>query len=166
MADDLATYEAKTLMKLGERQLRVDVKVNLFIAQTLKKKKLTAAQRVRIAGQFVLDKTRVNLSRPVRKIRRSSRAADGSKTSRVSVDPNSRSKPGEFPRADTTRLMKDVFHVHDANETNPVSRIGTTLKYGLLLEVAMNRSFLRRTLNEMRSQILLILQGGNVGGVS
>jgi hypothetical protein len=59
--------------------------------------------------------------------------------------------------------MKDIFHVHDPSV--PVSRIGTTLKYGLLLEVKLNRSFLRRTLMEMRAQVLLILQGGNVSGV-
>jgi hypothetical protein len=165
--DDLATYEAKTLLKLGERQARVDIKVRLFITQTLKKRKLNAAQRVRIAGQFVLDKIKTNLSRPVRKIKRIGKSADGTRTTRTTVDPKSRSKPGEFPRADTTRLMKDIFHIHDANEANPSSKLGTTLKYGLLLEVTMDRSFLRRTLNEMRSQILLILKGGgDVGGVS
>ena len=161
MAQSLAAFEAGTLLKHTARQLRVDVKIKLFIENTLKKKALTVAQRVRIAGQFLHDKVKVNLSRPVRKI--TSRV-----TKRVTVDRNSRSKPGEFPRADTTRLMKDVFHVHDNdNPLHPSSKIGTTLKYGLLLEVAMNRSFLRRTLNELRSRILQILQGGgSVGGVS
>ena len=160
MAQSLAAFEAGTLARHSAKQLRVDVKVNLFIKETLKKKALTVAQRVRIAGQFVHDKVKVNLSRPVRKIK-------GRISKRTVVDPNSRSKPGEYPRADTTRLMKDVFHIHDKGDPlNPSSKIGTTLAYGLRLEVAMNRSFLRRTLNELRSQVLLILQGGSVGGVS
>lgn len=161
MAQSLAQFEAGTLAKWNARGLRVDVKVKLFIKETLKKKSRTISQRVRIASEFFKDKVKVNLSRPVRKF--TSRV-----TKRVAVDPNSRSKPGEFPRADTTRLMKDIFLVFDnSNPNQPSGKIGTTLAYGLRLEVAMNRSFLRRTLNEMRSQILLILQGGgSVGGPS
>jgi hypothetical protein len=145
MALTLAAYEANTLTRWLSARLKIETRVTLFIQKIVNKNTLNAAQRVR---------------RTVKTL-----GADGTATriTKTVVDPNSRSKPGEFPRADTTRLMKDIFHVHDPSV--PVSRIGTTLKYGLLLEVKLNRSFLRRTLMEMRAQVLLILQGGNVSGV-
>jgi hypothetical protein len=167
MAMSLAAYEAGTLTRWLQARFRIETRVTMYIQKVVNKTTLTAGQRVRIAGQLLQDKTRVNLSRPVRKIRKTKWIYDANnqkvKFTATYVDPRSRSKPGEFPRADTTRLMKDIFHNHDPG--GPVSRIGTTLKYGLLLEVKYNRSFLRRTLNEMRASILLILQGGNVSGV-
>lgn len=157
MAQTLAQFEAVTLSRLLQLRLRFDLRLNLFIQQTLKKKELTVRQRVRIATQFLVDRIRINLSRPVRRIK-------SQRTGRIAVDPNSRSRAGEFPRADTTRLKKDIFLVMD--DTLPIGRAGTTLKYGLILETQLDRSFLRRTLNELRAQILVIIQGGTVGGAS
>lgn len=161
MPQSLAQYEAGTFLKWTQRRARVQVRVQLFIEKVLAKKKILVAQRVQIAGQFLRDMVVVNLSRPVRKIKRTRKLTDAqgnvTRVTRTVVDPDSRSKEGEFPRADTTRLMKDIFHKHFPELAE--SRIGTTLLYGLVLEYKLNRSFLRRTLNEMRQRMLLIIRG-------
>lgn len=103
--------------------------------------------RVKLAALMLRDATVKNISRPVRKVK-------GPKSNRIQVDPMSRSKPGEFPKADTTRLIKDIFW----RSTAPMEAIvGTTLDYGLLLEVRMDRSFLRRTFNEKQNMIRRVL---------
>ena len=73
------------------------------------------------------------------------------------MDPGSRSKPGEFPKADTTRLMKDIFW---RMESKTSAIVGTTLDYGLFLETRMDRSFLRRTYREQLPVIRKILLSG------
>ena len=78
------------------------------------------------------------------------------------MDPASRSRPGEFPRADTTRLMKDIYY--ETSTDGMTAIVGTTLDYGLLLETVMNRSFLRRTLTEMEGTVRTILTSGRGGG--
>jgi len=133
--------------------MKLTVRMQTYIDQVLTAKHRTVSQRVNIAGNFLRDRVVANLSRPVYKYR-------SSRTGRTAVAAESRSKPGEFPRADTTRLMKDIFHTHDS--ATATSRIGTTLLYGLVLETQLDRSFLRRTLNEIRAQLVLIVQGGGV----
>lgn len=131
------------------RHVRIDTRVDYYEKELTKGVKATMSTRVRVAAQLLRDKTVANISKPVRKL------------GRGRVDPNSRSKEGEFPRADTTRLMKDIFVKTDKG--GKYAQVGTTLKYGLLLETKMQRSFLRRTFNEFRPQLARIL-GTNVGG--
>ena len=162
-ANPLAIYEAATLQKWMARRLKIDWRIKWFINETLKKRKLNIAQRLKVATQLLRDKIAVNLSRPVRKVKKSVRVKDPltgavSTRTRTVVDPQSRSKRGEFPRADTTRLMKDIFY--DVSPDGLMSRTGTSLKYGLVLEVRMDRSFIRRTFNEMRADIITILLHG------
>ena len=109
--------------------------------------------RLRVASFALSEQTKRNLSKPVLKYQ-------GPKSKRVRVLPESRSKPGEFPRADTTRLRKDIFHEVISPEK---AVVGTTLDYGLILETRMDRSFLRRTLNENHSNIRRILVGKKMG---
>jgi hypothetical protein len=149
----LAQFNATTLRNQQNRMLKFRVRVNLTVNKVVQNTRLTVAQRVKIAGQVLRDAVVINLSRPVRKFR-------GPKSKRIQVDPKSRSKPGEFPRADTTMLMKSIYHKHIPEQV--VSRIGTPLGYGVVLEARMNRSFLRRTLREMRRDILLIVRRGQI----
>jgi hypothetical protein len=115
-----------------------DVTINWFDRQVRRNISIGMTARLKLAAQLVRDRTVINISRPVTKLK----GTNG----RIVVDPASRSKPGEFPKADTTRLMKDIFwQMNSANS----AMVGTTLDYGLFLETRMNRSFLRRTLNEM-----------------
>jgi hypothetical protein len=146
------TYSWDTLARWDARRTKLSVRLQTYIDQVLTAKHRTLSQRVRIAGNFLQDRVVANLSRPVYKYR-------SSRTGRNTVAADSRSKPGEFPRADTTRLLKDIFHQHDPDTAT--SRVGTTLLYGLVLETQLDRSFLRRTLNEMRAQLILIIQGGH-----
>jgi hypothetical protein len=163
VAKSLGEYEAETLTKWTGTRLRIETRIQSFIDKKLKQVNLTMAQRIKVATQFLRDAVAVNLSRPVRKIKKSSVVVDpqtGSKTTktRTVVDPASRSKRGEFPRADTTRLMKDIFT--SISPDGLEGKVGTTLLYGLVLETKLDRSFLRRTMNERRSQIISILLHG------
>ena len=109
--------------------------------------KIGMTTRLRLAAQLLRDQVVRNISRPVRKYK-------GPRSKRIQVDPDSRSKPGEFPKADTTRLMKDIFWELRGKDR---AIVGTSLDYGLILETRMNRSFLMRTLREMQPALRKIL---------
>lgn len=114
-------------------------------------------QRLKVTAQLLRDRVVINISIPVVKERRKI----GGKTVTVVTE---RSKPGEYPRADTTRLMKDIFWELRPEEQS--ARVGSTLHYAIPLELRMNRSFLRRTLFETQNQLGLILaseRGGPAG---
>lgn len=150
---------------LARRKIRFDTRLEFLGNAVERGLTMGLAARVRICAQLVRDKTVINLSTPVRKIRGGrtrNRETGRFQTGRTRVDPASRSRPGEFPRADTTRLMKDVYYEVTATD-GLTARVGTTLDYGLLLETVMNRSFLRRTLDELRPQITRILTGPSSG---
>lgn len=153
-----AGFEARVNAARTARTERYNKRLQWFGDQIQRGVKIGMRTRVRVAGQLVRDKVVINLSFPVKK-------AKSGRTGRVIVIPGSRSKPGEFPRADTTRLMKDIFY--DVTEAGQqiTAVVGTTLNYGLFLETRMNRSFLLRTLNEVLPQLhLVLLQGKGAGG--
>ena len=119
-------------------------RIESFVTQVTATIEMTMRQRVLIATNLVKNKVVKNISISVDRI--------GS----VVVG---RSKPGEFPRADTTQLMKTIF-----SDVVPVmggyfGYIATPLDYGLKLEIEMNRSFLVRTLREESGKIRAILTG-------
>ena len=131
--------------KYGQRGGKVQIDWNGEKMQKIMAAKLRT--RLKVASQLVKDQTKRNISRPVLKYK-------GVRSDKTQIDPESRSKPGEFPKADTTRLMKDIFN-EVLSDTQAV--VGTTLDYGLLLETRMDRSFLRRTLQEMLPTVKRIL---------
>lgn len=151
---------------LARRRARVQARVEWFGEKVRNNIRIGMGTRIRLAAQLLRDKTVVNISRPVTKIRGGGkrRGAGGRfvKGRKTRVDPASRSKPGEFPKADTTRLLKDIFF--DVNTKTLRAIVGTTLDYGLWLETRMNRSFLRRTLREMHPKLTRILTQGRGGG--
>ena len=121
---------------------------------------------MRLATEFVKNKVVKNISRPVTKIVVKSpqgRNAKGQFTKGQSYTRvTNRSKKGEFPKADTTQLMKTIFSTYQ--EFGPMSfagYVGTPLDYGLRLEISpsLDRSFLVRTLNEERENVMAILSG-------
>lgn len=126
------------------RTQRLQSRIKWFGTNAFQEMNLTIAQRVALAGQLLRDKVVANLSKPVRKFT--------NRSGKMAVDPNSRSKPGEYPRADTTRLMKSITYSQKGTE----ARIGTNVKYGLLHEVG-ERPFLSRTLKALRPTIVKIL---------
>lgn len=121
----------------GRRSSRTGVNIEWFINDVQKRTDLTVHQRVLIAMEYLRDKVVKNISIPVTK-----EVVNG--ITRVTE----RSKPGEFPRADTTLLRKTI--VSDVVKTDKGFNgyIITPIDYGLTLEIEMDRSFLRRTLVE------------------
>lgn len=155
----MATPEQQAAALIA-RRLRFETRIQWLGDQVQQGITMTMRARVRLAAQLVRDKVVINLSTPVRKIQ--GRGSRSGRYTRMRVDPASRSRPGQFPRADTTRLMKDIFYEQGASGMHAI--VGTTLDYGLILETIMNRSFLRRTLAEMQPDLTRLLTGGGGAG--
>lgn len=130
------------------RMVRFNTRLAWFGQRVLRNVNIGVVARLKATAQLLRDKVVINISIPVVKVK-------SPRTGRIIV--TERSKPGEFPRADTTRLMKDIFW--EVDERLNRARVGTTLDYGLYLELYMNRSFLRRTLNEIAPQLGAIIAG-------
>jgi hypothetical protein len=81
------------------RQKESDVRWEWFINNVVSKTQLSMKSRVALATNLLRDRVVKNISRPVTK-------GVGPKGGKVVTN---RSKPGEFPKAETTRLMKDIF---------------------------------------------------------
>lgn len=127
-----------------------EMRIEWFINEVSNKIAVTLRQRMELTTQYLLAKITRNISRPVTK-------AKGPRGGYVVLD---RSKPGEFPKAETTQLMKTL--ITDVREVTPAvidGFVGTPLIYGLVLETRMNRSFLVRTLIEERQRITQMLTG-------
>jgi len=110
-------------------------------------------QRVTMAAEHVRNKVVVNISRPVTKY-------TGKVSGRIQV--TNRSKRGEFPKADTTMLLKSIFK--DVQEIAPnviEGYVGMPLDYGAILETnpTLDRKFLTRTLFEEMGTVTKILTG-------
>jgi hypothetical protein len=115
-----------------------------------------------MATEYLRDRVVRNISRPVTKkivdVGRSFETTAKNRAKKTVV--TDRSKPGEFPKADTTQLMKTVFS--DVKEEIPGminGYVGTPLDYGLILELRLNRKFLTRTLDEEYDMIEQLLLG-------
>lgn len=137
------------------RMARFDTRLEWFGDRVLGNVRIGMEARLRATAQLLRDKVVINISIPVVKQK-------SARTGRIVV--TERSRPGEFPRADTTRLMKDIFW--EVRQEEMTARVGTTLDYGLYLELYMHRSFLRRTLMEVADRIGVILadpSGGPAG---
>jgi len=131
----------RSLQAFSSRQSRVRLRIEWFDRQIRNQMNITFEQRLDILAQLVRDKIVANLSLPVER------------SGRTVVK---RSSPGEFPRAETTRLMRDIFWDRSGRLKR---RVGTTLDYGLYLELK-GRSFLRRTLAEEQHLVTSILTRG------
>ena len=127
----------------ARRQVRIDVRIESFARQVEENLRRGIQTRIELAAQLLRDQVVQNVSIPVVR-------GAGSRGGKQKA----RSRPGEFPRADTKRLMRDVFWETERDR----GRVGVTLDYGLFLEINMDRSFLRRTLNDVSGKM-----GGMIG---
>ncbi len=128
---------------------RSDVRLEWFDKEVMSKVRMGMQKRVTVAVQYLQTRVVKNISKPVRKIAISGR-----------VVVTTRSKKGEFPRADTTLLMKTIFtDVKSRGRYIVDGYVGTPLEYGLILETSkrLDRSFLMRTLREERSKLARII---------
>lgn len=159
---------------IGRREAKHQVKVKSFADKLANDMQVGMAARVKLVGQLLRDKVAINLSRPVTKLPQRRRRAVTLRSGEVRpagsqftwVDPGSRSRPGEFPKAETARLRNNIFYRFVKGSTQmkrPRVLIGTTLGYGVLLETRMRRSFLRRTLREELDMVRKILTSGRPG---
>lgn len=147
------------------RAVNVKVRVDSYIKNVLNKIEMTLEQRLTLATEYVKSQVVKNISRPVTKTPLTrmvvSGPVKGFQPTKSYTRVTDRSKPGEFPKADTTQLMKTIFM--DVPVSDKQGRIwgyiGTPLDYGLYLELNMDRSFLKRTLEEEAQRIKGILTG-------
>ena len=141
--DDPLCGRERRIVRTKDAEVRVD----WFIRGMQKNVNLTMKQRVKVAVAFLKDRVVRNISRAVTK-------GTGPRGGRVVTG---RSQPGEFPKADTTQLMKSIFGDVRIVAGNVDGFVGTPLDYGLILETKLDRSFLQRTLREERQRITSIL---------
>ena len=147
----------------GQRALEIQ----WFVREVTATVVLPIPKRVRLATELVRAKVVRNISRPVTKTVSFSYVISVNpqtgKKSRKRVSHtvvSNRSKPGEFPKADTTLLMKTIFgDVVQVDQYSWHGVIGTPLDYGVSLELLMDRSYLVRTLYEEYSNVMAILSG-------
>jgi hypothetical protein len=138
--------ERSLLTKHAGRRAKTAAKIEWYGKQLQQKTDATAKQRINIASQLLKDQVKQNISKPVLKYK-------GIRSGRMQVLPESRSKPGEFPRLETATLMRDIFKDTDQSTGRFRGIVGTTKDYGLLLETRMSRSYLRKTLFEMANKL-------------
>ena len=130
-----------------------------WINEVSGKIQLTMRKRVKIATDFLKQRVVQNIKEPVSKKRHRKTKKRAGYTSI-----SGRSKSGEFPKADTTQLLKSIIGKTSKVPGGWEGVVGTPLHYGLILETKMDRSFLLRTLNENQMLINKILTGPIVGG--
>lgn len=123
------------------------VRFQWFIKEVCQKIDLTMEQRLRLITASVLSQVVRNISTPVV-------VGRGPRGGRVVTG---RSRAGEFPRAETSNLLRGIFS--DVQFVNGAweGYIGTSTEYGLILETKMERSFLVRTLNESGMEVQQML---------
>ena len=143
---------AKSLKAIENARQRTATRAGLKVARTewyinqvCDKVSKTLSKRMKVATELVRSKTVVNISIAV------GRGPDGGVIQR--------SKPGEFPRAETTQLMRTLFTGHESTKSRVIGYVGTPLDYGIKLELELNRKFLSRTLFEQLDNITRILTG-------
>jgi hypothetical protein len=124
--------------------------IEWFIKEVSDNISLSMRNRVGIATQLLKDRVVRNISVPVTK-------GTGPRGGRVITN---RSRPGEFPRADTIQLMRTIFtDMKEVRSGTYDGYVGTPLDYGLILETKMDRKYLVRTWIETLPAIHRILTG-------
>lgn len=138
----VALAKARRKKQAANKQAKLDIQLDKIKNNIV----MPMGTRVKLAVEFLKSKVVHNISIPVER--------EGNRVVQRSV-------PGEFPRADTTMLMKTIFG--EVTEKNGVydGFVGTPLDYGarLELDISLDRRYLQRTFWECHSQIMDILTG-------
>lgn len=158
-----AVLDAK--QRRADKAAKAHARDQWFIEQAVANTKLTVRQRMEIATEYLRTKVVKNISVPVIKtvvsVGKQPRNEQGHFQARRRITRVSgRSKPGEFPRADTTLLMKSIIGTVEEDNGGFVGYVGTPVSYGVILEMKMDRSFLVRTLHEEKENLRKIFLGG------
>lgn len=126
------------------------VHLESFIDDFARRTDLTMSQRASVVAKYLQDKITRNISVPVVK-------APSPRTGHIMVV--ERSKPGEFPRADSSTLRRSIFWDAKQDGSRLSVFVGTPIGYAVPLELMMDRRFLTRTLDEERGTITRMLTG-------
>ena len=119
-----------------------------FDKKVVAKVDTTLKGRMMSAADFLHDRVVNNISRPVTK-------SIGPRGGRVVTN---RSTSGEFPKVETAQLKRSIFHtVRPGGKEIYDMYVGTSLDYGMILELRMERSFLARTFREEMPTVHRIL---------
>lgn len=159
MAEGKVT-EAERTAKMAERKARVQQRLIWYGDKVQNNIQVNAKKRLLIAGQALRDLIVVNISRPVTKTRVKATGA-AAREQKTMTKVTNRSKPGEYPKADTTRLMKDIFY--DTRKDGMSVIVGTSLDYGAVLELStrLDRAYIMKTYNENRDKLARIIGKGD-----
>jgi len=144
--------QAARARRRGAGVAKRGARVEWFIDKVSSTIQLTLHQRVKLATAFVKDRVIRNISVPVGKV----------KGPRGGIVVTERSKKGEYPRADTTLLLKSIFgKIVKSSKTRSEGHIGTPVDYGIILETnkRLDRSFLVKTLAMERARVIKLLSG-------
>lgn len=139
---------ARRLANAGKNKEKLDI----FVKDIQTKINLPIEQRVKVATEYLRSTVAKNISKSV------GRGVDGNGHS-VVIE---RSKKGEYPRADTTQLLKTLFgEVIEDPPGTFTGYVGTPLDYGFILETSLtlDRRFLLRAFLEELVPIMAILTG-------
>lgn len=147
----IQAIEAARARRVASAGMR-EAKTEWFIDEVSQTVRMSLKSRVRLATELVKNRVIRNISRPVTKT-----VVKSGGRSKTIV--SNRSKPGEFPKADTTHLMKTIFSAYTEENGLYTGHVGTPVDYGVILELRMARSFLVRTLRESYNDVLRILSG-------
>jgi hypothetical protein len=148
LAAILSAVEKALIRRTGRAQEGL-TRIVWKIEEAKKKVRFNLNQRVALATGLVFQSTLLNISKSV------GRGTRARKRTRTVV--TERSKPGEFPRADTTLLMTSLFMGVVKEKRRTWGYIATPQDYGLILEIKLNRSFLVRTLRAQEHTVRRLL---------
>jgi hypothetical protein len=136
--------------------------VTVVFSPALVQKQVIAGmvKRFKVLGEHLKNRHIMELSVPVVKARKKRRrtTSRGTKGSSYTyAEPDSRSKPGEYPRAETGELRRNTFSEVSLEIGFIKLEVGTSKKYGEMLETKMDRKGLRATLISSMPDIRKIL---------
>lgn len=174
-----AAHDVSIAPRIAARHARVNARLVWYGEQVAKDIKIPLMGRVKLAAQLLRDKVVANVSRPVFKYKKKLTRGPRKGQTVTKVLEDSRSKPGEFPKAETSTLMRNiVWQMESTNISNPIAQVlvpeqiqrqsaaagaklKTTLDYALALETSerLDRSFMLRTFNESEPILRNVITG-------
>lgn len=135
----------------GAQAQKEYIRFKWYVDNVLSKVRMGMKERLHTAAAFVHKKCVANISKPV--------VVSKTKTGKRIV--TERSKPGEFPRAETGHLRRTLSYGVLKKDNEWVGYVSTPVIYGAILELwePLNRTYMRRTLYEERESVKKILSG-------
>ena len=139
----------------ASRKGKSEANIEWFIDDIQQLTDKTLEERMETAMQYLWVKTVKNINVPV--VKELVTIKRGPNKGKTLTRVTKRSNPGEFPRADTTNLRESIASEVVRTDKGFEGYIITPLDYAVILELRLDRRFLRRTLEEEIPQLERIL---------